>query len=175
MAARNIFIVGLMAVGKTTVGRLLAESIHWRFLDSDQQIEERAGADIPWIFDVEGEAGFREREQSVIEELTQCNELVLATGGGAVLRPQNRANLAANGTVIHLHSTVDRLVERASKNKRRPLLNNGSVRQTLQRLQAEREPLYTEVADYSFLTDRQSPRALANAIERQLRDDGLLP
>ncbi len=205
MAAQNIFLVGLMAVGKTTIGRLLADAIHWHFVDSDHVIEERAGADIPWIFDVEGEAGFRDREQSVIAELSQSSGLVLATGGGAVLRVENRQMLAANGVVVHLDSSLEHLVARTRKDKNRPLLNpkggpkgghrgnhkgsatdgvkkslpateasEPSMRETLQRLQCERGPLYTEIADYRFTTDSSSPKVLARHIEQQLRNDGIL-
>lgn len=204
MAAQNIFLVGLMAVGKTTIGRLLADAIQWRFLDSDHVIEERAGADIPWIFDVEGEVGFRDREQAVIAELSQGSGLVLATGGGAVLRLENRQALAANGVVIHLDSSLGHLLERTRKDKNRPLLNPKphlktksnmppaaqssvasneaasdlppvpTMRETLQRLQCERGALYTEIADYRFTTDSSSPRALARHIEQRLRSDGML-
>lgn len=208
MAAQNIFLVGLMAVGKTTIGRLLSEAIQWQFLDSDHVIEERAGADIPWIFDVEGEAGFRDREQAVIGELCQSSGLVLATGGGAVLRAENRRALAASGVVIHLDSSLSHLLERTRKDKSRPLLNQKqapsatqdsarqdsanpkrseeaesqvvqadpipTLRQTLQRLQCERGPLYSEIADYRFTTDKSSPKVLARQIEQQLRKDGVL-
>lgn len=213
MAAQNIFLVGLMAVGKTTIGRLLADAINWHFVDSDHVIEERAGADIPWIFDVEGEAGFRDREQAVIAELSQSSGLVLATGGGAVLRIENRQALAANGVVVHLDSSLEHLVARTRKDKNRPLLNPQggrranqlgndkgnhqgndagafkkslpaaedadlpsvpSMRETLKRLQCERGPLYTEIADYRFTTDSSSPKVLARHIEQQLRNDGVL-
>jgi len=195
MAAQNIFLIGLMAVGKTTIGRLLADAIHWQFLDSDHVIEDRAGADIPWIFDVEGEVGFRDREQAVIAELSQNSGQVLATGGGAVLRSENRQALAANGVVVHLDSSLTHLLARTRKDKNRPLLNpktnrkaepSGStaktpgdvqpvptMRETLQRLQCERGPLYAEIADYRFTTDSSSPKALAKHIEQKLRADGV--
>lgn len=200
MAAQNIILVGLMAVGKTTIGRLLADAINWQFVDSDHVIEERAGADIPWIFDVEGEVGFRDREQAVISELSQSDGLVLATGGGAVLRIENRQALAGNGVVIHLDSSLAHLLERTRKDTKRPMLNPkrhlktnsalkrrsntsasvgdltpvATMRETLQRLQCERGPLYTEIADYRFTTDSSSPKALARHIEQRLRDDGVL-
>lgn len=202
MAAQNIFLVGLMAVGKTTIGRLLADAINWQFVDSDHVIEERAGADIPWIFDVEGEVGFRDREQAVIAELSHNHGLVLATGGGAVLRMENRQALASNGVVIHLDSSLAHLLERTRRDKKRPLLNpkanpdlktnpalkrhtnsgevSGSpplvptMRETLQRLQCERGPLYAEIADYRFTTDNSSPKVLARHIEQRLRSDGVL-
>jgi shikimate kinase len=172
MSRQNIYLVGLMAVGKTTVGRILAGRLGYDFYDTDQVIEERAGADISWIFDVEGEQGFRERETHVLEELTSLEGIVLATGGGAVLRSKNRLLLAARGVVIHLDSPLDRLLERTERDQKRPLLRDGDPRVTLARLHVERAPLYREVADYRFVTDRQSPKVLARTIEQQLQQDG---
>ena len=174
MSQKSIYFVGLMAVGKSTVGRLLADSLDMQFYDTDQVIEERAGAPVAWIFDVEGEPGFRDREQHVIDELTQDPGIVLATGGGAVLRPENRRLLSARGCVVHLDSPIERLVERTQKDKKRPLLRGGESKETFKRLLSERQPLYTEVADYRFVTDQQGPRALAKQIERKLRDDGVI-
>lgn len=171
---QNIFLVGLMAVGKSTVGRLLAQMLGAEFFDTDHVIEERAGADIAWIFDVEGEQGFREREQQVVDELTQREGIVLATGGGVVLRAANRRMLAARGVVVHLDSPLERLVERTARDKKRPLLQQGKLRETLARLQADRAPLYEEVADYRFVTDRQGPKVLARMIEKKLREDGAI-
>lgn len=174
MSRQNIFLVGLMAVGKSTVGRILAQRIGYQFYDTDQVIEERAGADVSWIFDVEGEEGFRDRETHVLEDLTQLEGIVLATGGGIVLKTRNRVLLAARGTVIHLDSPLSRLVERTERDKKRPLLQRGNAPETLARLQQERAPLYEEVADYRFITDRQSPKALAREIEARLREDGIV-
>lgn len=174
MHMQNLFLVGLMAVGKSTVGRLLAQALGAEFFDTDQVIEERAGADVAWIFDVEGEKGFRDREEQIIDELTQKQGIVLATGGGAVLRSCNRKRLAARGIVVHLDSPVDRLVERTQHDRKRPLLQQGEARDTLARLQVERAPLYEEIADYRFVTDRQGPRMLARAVERKLREDGIV-
>ncbi|MEQ8486618.1 MAG: shikimate kinase AroK [Pseudomonadales bacterium] len=171
MSRPNIILIGLMAVGKSTVGRLLAQALDMQFYDSDHEIEARAGAPVAWIFDVEGEAGFREREHQVLDELTQRSGIVLATGGGAVLNPCNRALLAARGVVVHLDSPLERLVERTRRDRKRPLLRGGNVRETLARLHGERDPLYREIADYRFVTDRQSPKALAREIEQRLRDD----
>jgi shikimate kinase len=165
MSKQNIYLVGLMAVGKSTVGRTLAGRLDYDFYDSDHVIEERAGADISWIFDVEGEAGFRDRETAVLDELTRLEGIVLATGGGAVLRAENRKMLAARGIVIHLDSPIDRLLERTEKDKKRPLLNTGDPAKTLKRLQRERAPLYEEIADFRFVTDRQPPKLLAKAIQ----------
>jgi shikimate kinase len=174
MSRQNIILVGLMAVGKSTVGRTLAQRIGYDFYDSDQVIEERAGADVGWIFDVEGEAGFRERENHVIDELTTLEGIVLATGGGAVLRADNRSMLAARGIVVHLDSPLERLLERTEKDRKRPLLASGDPKETLAKLQRERGPLYDEVADFRFLTDRQSPKTLARQIEEALLGQGLI-
>jgi shikimate kinase len=174
MSRPNIFLVGLMAVGKSTVGRLLADALGMKFYDADQVVEERAGAPISWIFDVEGEEGFRDREQHALEELTREHGIVLATGGGAVLRPENRAVLASRGVVVHLDSPLERLLERTRKDRKRPLLRNGDAAEILARLAAERGPLYQEIADYRFVTDRQGARTLARDIEQRLRDDGVL-
>ena len=122
MSQKNIYLVGLMAVGKSTVGRLLAEALHLPFYDTDEEIEARAGAEVAWIFDVEGEEGFRDREEQVIDELTQLDGAVLATGGGAIKREANRRHLAGRGIVIHLDCTLKRLLVRTRKDKKRPLL-----------------------------------------------------
>ena len=171
---QNIYLVGLMAVGKSTIGRLLAQSLGRKFLDSDHVIEERAGAPVAWIFDMEGEQGFRDREQAVIDELTRQDGIVLATGGGVVLRPVNRNALAGRGCVVHLDSSVERLVERTCRDRKRPILRGGDRRETLNRLREARSPLYAEIADYRFCTDHQGAKALAGKIERALQDDGVL-
>jgi shikimate kinase len=163
-----------MAVGKSTVGRMLAQTLGMEFYDSDQEIESRAGAPVSWIFDVEGESGFREREHQVLDELTARSGVVLATGGGAVLSPCNRTLLAARGIVVHLDSPLERLVERTRRDRKRPLLQQGDPRRTLARLHSEREPLYREIADYRFVTDRQGPRVLVREIEKRLREDGVI-
>ncbi len=174
MSQISIYFVGLMAVGKSTVGRLLADSLDMQFYDTDHVIEERAGAPVAWIFDVEGEPGFRDREQHVIDELTQQDGIVLATGGGAVLRAENRRVLSARGCVVHLDSPLDRLVQRTQKDKKRPLLQGGDNREIFRRLLKERLPLYADVADYRFVTDHQGPKTLAKQIERKLRNEGVV-
>ncbi|MEM9620324.1 MAG: shikimate kinase AroK [Pseudomonadota bacterium] len=174
MIRQNIFIVGLMAVGKSTVGRLLAEALDRPFYDSDAEIEVRAGAEISWIFDVEGETGFREREEHVIDDLTQMQGIVLATGGGAVKNATNRQHLAARGTVIHLDCPLARLLARTHKDKKRPLLQGGDREAVLRQLLAERAPLYAEIADYRFVSDDQSARQLVHQIVRRLRADGVI-
>lgn len=167
---RNIFLVGPMGVGKTTIGRQLAKSLELEFIDSDHVIEERTGADIPWIFDIEGEAGFRRRERSAIMDLVQKQGIVLATGGGVVLDPDNRADLAANGTVVYLHASVDRILARTAKSQHRPLLKGENPRARIEKLIAEREPLYREIADITVDTDRRGVRSTVNFIIRQLTD-----
>ncbi len=173
MSQQNIFLVGLMAVGKSTVGRLLAESLHMPFYDTDAEIEARAGAEVAWIFDVEGEQGFRDREEHVIDELSQLSGVVLATGGGAVKREQNRQNLASRGVVVHIDCSLERLLARTRKDKKRPLLQGDDREQVLHALMQERQPLYAEIADYRFVSDDQSPKALAQKIRRCLENDGV--
>lgn len=174
MSDQSIFIVGLMAVGKSTVGRLLAQALGYEFFDTDHEIEKRAGANIAWIFDVEGEAGFRERETQVLEDLTSRPAVVVATGGGAVVRQENRCMLAARGCVLHLDSPLERLLERTAKDRKRPLLQHVDRAATLTRLREERDPLYQEIADYRFLTDRQTPKTLVRDIVRQLKEDSIV-
>ena len=170
--SRNLFLVGLMGAGKTSIGRQLARQLGLRFVDSDHEIERRTGADIPWIFDLEGEAGFRRRERQVIAELAAEDGIVLATGGGSVLDPENRACLRRNGTVVYLCASIDRLVQRVSRSHHRPLLADQDPRTRLEALFRERDPLYREVADLIVHTDRQSVPATARSIVRQLSRPG---
>ena len=145
-----------MAVGKSTVGRNLADALDMPFYDSDAEIETRAGAEVSWIFDVEGEAGFRDREEQVIDELSQLQGVVVATGGGAVKRAINRTHLAARGIVIHLDCPLQRLLARTRSDKKRPLLQGDDREEVLRKLVCERAPLYAEIADYRFVSDEQS-------------------
>lgn len=161
---RNIFLVGPMGAGKSTIGRHLADELHLEFFDSDQEIERRTGADIAWIFDLEGEDGFRKREEDVIYELTDKQGIVLATGGGSVVNPAVRNRLSARGIVVYLQTTIDKQVARTQRDKRRPLLQNDNPEAVLRSLAEERNPLYEEVADYVIDTDDQSARAVANQI-----------
>ena len=161
MTTRNVYLVGMMAVGKTTVGRHLASRLDFTFHDTDQVIETRAGADISWIFELEGEERFRDREQQVIEELTLCEGIVLATGGGAVLREANRTLLRERGTVVYLQSGVDLILERTRSDRRRPLLQVDDVRERIETLTAERGPLYESVAHLAITVDRRPPKAIA--------------
>jgi len=158
-----------MGAGKTTMGRQLAKRLNLEFIDSDHAIEERTGADIPLIFEKEGEEGFRKREQSVIDELTQMKSLVLATGGGAVLNPENRKNLKSRGTVIYLHSDIKYLVDRTRHDKNRPLLQTADPAAKLKELMIVREPLYRETADIVINTGEKSIRSVINAILEKLK------
>jgi shikimate kinase len=174
MKRQNIFLVGLMAVGKSTVGRTLADALKMPFFDSDSEIEARAGAEVSWIFDVEGEAGFRDREEQVIDELSQLDAVVVATGGGAVKRPNNRLHLASRGIVIHLDCPLRRLLARTHNDKKRPLLQGNNREQILTKLVCERAPLYAEIADYRFVSDKQSVKTLVQQIVKKLREDQVI-
>jgi shikimate kinase len=167
-ALHRVFLVGPMGAGKTTIGKYLAQHLKLRFADTDTEIEVRTGADIPWIFDVEGEEGFRDREQQVVAEMTEWDDLVLATGGGVVLRPENRSALAGRGFVIYLYATVEEQVRRTRRDRRRPLLQKGDPEQILRSLMAERDPLYREIADYIIETDACSPRIVAQRLVQEL-------
>ncbi len=169
LTPRRIFLVGPMGAGKSTIGKYLAQQLKLRFADTDTEIEERTGADIPWIFDVEGEPGFRDREQQVVEEMTLWDDIVLATGGGVVMRPENRQALAARGFVIYLHATVDEQVRRTRRDQRRPLLQTGNPEAVLRSLMAIRDPLYREIADHIIETDGCSPRTVAQRLVRELQ------
>ena len=159
-----------MGAGKTSIGRQLAEALGMEFLDSDHEIEARSGATIPWIFDVEGEEGFRKREQTMIDELSQRQNIVLATGGGAVLSEANRNCLKTRGTVIYLSASIDQLLERTHRDRNRPLLQTENPRARLEELMQLREPLYREVADIVLETDDSSIRHAVNQIIKQLKN-----
>lgn len=162
---RNIFLIGPMGAGKSTIGRQLAQNLNMEFVDSDHEIEQRAGADISWIFDVEGEAGFRKREERIINELTQRQGIVLSTGGGAITSKETRNNLAARGIVIYLQTSVDKQYQRTQRDKKRPLLQDvEDPRQVLEDLAKTRNPLYEEIADITLPTDEQSAKLMANQI-----------
>src|SRR5690606_4700257 len=172
VVAGNIFLVGLMGAGKTTVGKALAKRLNKRFVDSDHEIEARTGATIPLIFEIEGEASFRRREAEVIRELTAQDDIVLATGGGAVLNPDSRALLKERGTVIYLRASVGNLLQRTSHDRNRPLLQKGDPRRTLEELTRVRDPLYNEVADFIIDTGRPNVQFLMQSILSQL-DQGM--
>lgn len=153
-----------MGAGKSTIGRQLAQMLNMEFTDSDSEIEQRAGADIDWIFDLEGEEGFRKREERVINELTQGQGIVLSTGGGSVLSRHNRNALSARGIVVYLATSVDKQFERTQRDKKRPLLQTDDPRQTLEELAKVRNPLYEEIADITLQTDEQSAKVVATHI-----------
>ncbi|MCW5605422.1 MAG: shikimate kinase [Burkholderiales bacterium] len=166
--AQNIFLVGLMGAGKTSVGRMLAKRIHRDFYDADAEIEKTTGVKIPVIFDIEGEAGFRAREEKMIEKLTSLQGIVLATGGGAVLSPANRACLKKHGRVIYLRAAPEDLWRRTRRDRNRPLLQTANPLARLRELHAQRDPLYTEVADLVVDTGAQSVGTLTSQIQTLL-------
>lgn len=157
-----------MGAGKTTIGRCLADILHWQFLDSDHEIEARTGASIPWIFDVEGEEGFRRREEAMIAELTKHRHIILATGGGAILRANNRQNLRERGFVIYLDTPVSMQLERTAMDRNRPLLQTPNPEQRLTELLKIRDPLYREVAHLIVPTTNGCARDLAQQIVQSL-------
>lgn len=168
---RNIFLVGPMGAGKTTIGKQLAQLLHLEFVDTDQEIEARTGAPIDWIFDIEGEDGFRTREREIIAELSQKQGIVLATGGGAVVAPENRTFLAGRGIVVYLETSIEQQLERTRKDKRRPLLQNSDdPENTLIELHKERDAQYREIADVIVATNENSIKSVANKIVNQINE-----
>ena len=165
---KRVVLVGPMGAGKSTIGRMLAKELGYRFLDSDRIIEERCGANIPWIFDVEGESGFRERETAMLKELSEEPGTVLATGGGAVMRSDNHALLKSDAMVVYLRASIDQQIERTRKDRNRPLLQNDNPEAVLRKLFALRDPIYTELADIVMHTDRKSPRLVVRQLVNRL-------
>jgi len=165
---RSVFLIGPMGSGKTAVGRALARRLGLPFADSDAEVESRTGVDIAYIFEREGEEGFRIRERDVIDALTRLPAIVLATGGGAVLLPDNRERLAARGTVVYLDTTIEQQLARTKKSRHRPLLAGTDRRATLEALASEREPLYRSIAAITIRTDGRAPTAVAGEIARAL-------
>lgn len=160
-----------MGAGKTTIGRLIAKQMGMTFYDSDHEIERKTGVKIPLIFELEGEAGFRKRETAAIEELSQLNNIVMATGGGAVLLPENREFLKNNGKVVYLRANVHDLWVRTRNDKTRPLLQGGNIKQKLERLYIERDPIYSALADYIVPTGAQSAVEITHHIEQLLENE----
>ena len=160
----NVFLVGLMGAGKSTVGRILARRLGKRFVDTDHEIEKRNGVTIPVIFEIEGEEGFRKREQEVLTDLAQEPDLVLSTGGGIVLRPDNRAVLREQGFVVYLSARPELLAERTRHDRSRPLLNVDDPLGRLRELHGVRDPLYREVAHAIVETGRGAPQQVVQAI-----------
>jgi shikimate kinase len=168
----SVFLIGPMGSGKSAVGKYLARLLHMRFCDSDTEIERRTGVDIPYIFDREGEAGFRQRERETIEALTAAPPTVLATGGGAILLPENRRVLKERGCVVYLETSVAQQADRVKQGRARPLLANVDTTAKLEQLMLERAPLYREIADIVVSTDGRRVRAVAEEILRQLPPRG---
>lgn len=165
----NIFIVGPMGVGKSTISRHIAEILNKTFLDSDHEIEKRSGAKIPLIFEYEGESGFRKREQAVIDDLTANQNIVLSTGGGVVLDAENRKHLQSRGYVIYLHAGIDDLLKRTAHSYNRPLLQTANRREKLELLLLERHPLYQSVADVTIETTHRSIRQVIKIVLKHLK------
>ena len=160
----NIFIVGPMGSGKSTVGKIISDELFLNFFDTDDEIESRTGASIDWIFDLEGEEGFRIRESSILEEMVKQNSIVLSTGGGIILSDSNREMLSSRGTVFYLSTPISVQIERTSKDKDRPLLKNGNPEEILTRLQKERKDLYESVSDHVIETENKSSQEVASEI-----------
>lgn len=165
---RNLFLVGPMGAGKSAVGRQLARMLHLDFVDSDDEIESRTGVDIPFIFEKEGEAGFRRREVRVIDELSQMDGIVLATGGGAIIDADSRSRLGARGFVVYLYTSVRQQLERTDRGRERPLLENRVKAEVLEELMAVRDPLYREIADLVVDTDGRRVQTVAREIQEAL-------
>ena len=170
LGKRNVFLIGPMGSGKTAVGKHLARALQFAFHDSDAEIESRTGVDIPFIFEKEGEEGFRVREREVIENLTLLDDLVLATGGGAVLHADNRRVLAERGCVVYLKTSVFQQIERTRHSRNRPLLFDADPQERLDSLMLEREPLYAEIADLTVSTDGRRVQSVAEDVHRMLKD-----
>ena len=166
----NLYLIGAMGAGKSTVGRALAKATGKDFVDSDREIEAQTGASISLIFDLEGEEGFRRREESMIEQLTERDSVVLATGGGVVLSDANRARLMARGYCIYLDAPLELLVERTRRDRNRPLLAQGDPRARLATILEQRDPLYRAVADLVVKTDRRSARHMVREIQRRIAE-----
>ncbi|PJE78908.1 Shikimate kinase 1 [invertebrate metagenome] len=160
MVKQNIYLVGPMGAGKTTIGKMLARELSIPFYDSDQEIEKRTGADIPWIFDVEGEEGFRLRERQIIADLCSQKSVVVATGGGAIGCPENRQQLRKSGMVIYLYAPVITQLERTIKDRKRPLLQSKNREQILTDLFQDRDPVYQDIADIVVDSQKLSPRGI---------------
>ncbi len=173
MRVQNIFIVGPMGAGKSTVGRQLSDLLSYTFKDSDQEIQRRTGVDIPTIFEFEGEAGFRARERQVIGELVNEERIVLATGGGAVLSPENRQDLSARGVVIYLHCSPEQQFARTARDRNRPLLDTEDPMTRLRELMEEREPLYRQLADMVVSTEKRGTNSVVKEIYRRLESEAI--
>ena len=168
---RNIFLIGPMGAGKSSVGKYLATQLRMDFYDTDEEIEKRTGVDIGWIFDVEGEDGFRKREETIVNELVHLPQIVLATGGGTILSPICRSLLSHNGIVVYLEVSLELQDARTLNESRRPLLRVENRQAVLEKLQTERVPLYEELADVRVLTDKRSVRAVTDDIIKWIKTE----
>ncbi len=167
---KNIFLIGPMGVGKSTIGRQLAKLLRMEFEDTDHEIQRRTGVDIPTIFDFEGEEGFRRREKAVVEELTSQAGLVLATGGGVVLDPNNRRCLSGRGVVVYLSCSPEQQYDRTRQDRNRPLLQTDDPMGKLQNIMEEREPIYSELADLVVSTEKRNAVTVAKEIVKRLKE-----
>ena len=166
----NIFIVGPMGSGKSTVGKIISDELFLNFFDTDEEIESRTGASIDWIFDLEGEKGFRKRESDILQEMVQKNSIVLSTGGGIILSDENRELLSSRGTVFYLSTPISVQIERTSKDKDRPLLKSGDPGEILTKLHEERKDLYESVSDYYVQTENKSSQEVASEIINLIKE-----
>lgn len=171
---KNIYLIGLMGTGKTSIGRMLAQQLNSAFYDSDSEIEKRTGVSVSWIFDVEGEHGFREREARVIAEIAQNKGIVLATGGGSVLLPETCQLLQSTGYIVYLQAPPGLLVERTRTKTNRPLLRDVAVEEKLTQLLHEREKLYTNLADAVYNTGAGSIPKIVQIMYRDFKNQGWL-
>ncbi|WP_440615791.1 shikimate kinase AroK [Cysteiniphilum sp. 6C5] len=170
---QNVFLIGPVGAGKSTIGRQLANELKLDFVDSDREIEQRCGVDIDWIFDIEGEEGFRKREQEVLGDLATRQGIVLATGGGAIILPENRTLLSSRGKVVYLQASIEQQLERTAKDKKRPLLQVDDKEAQLKKLMAEREPLYREIADITIETSETTVRNVVQKITNLLMEEAV--
>ena len=166
----NIFIVGPMGSGKSTVGKIISDELFLDFFDTDDEIEIRTGASIDWIFDLEGESGFRKRESEMLDEMVKRNSIVLSTGGGIVLESSNRELLSSRGTVFYLSTPISVQVERTAKDKDRPLLKNGDPEKILSKLHDEKEEFYKSVSDHIIETEDKSSQEVASEIIKLVKN-----
>ena len=172
---KNIFLIGPVGAGKSTIGKQLAKELKLEFIDSDSMIEKKCGVDINWIFDLEGEDGFREREKSVIADaLAEKQNIVLATGGGAILDADTRSLLSSRGKVVYLQATIEQQLERTAKDTKRPLLRVDDREKVLRELMDEREPLYRSIADVVVETNGATVKNIVNKISNFMVEESLL-
>ncbi|WP_343189914.1 shikimate kinase AroK [Buchnera aphidicola] len=173
---RNIFLIGPMGAGKSTIGKQLSQKLNMDFYDSDKEIEKRTGANIAWVFDVEGEKGFRIREKKIINELTKKSGIVLATGGGSIESENIRNALSSRGTVVYLNTTIEKQLIRTNRDKNRPLLNkkNISNRHILEALAKKRNHLYKNISDFIVDTDNKSAKSIALYIFKKFKSNNFL-